>query len=71
MSAFDEILCSDIGVRERTLDGSNNLLEDSDLFPEFSQLLQVNESTADDDDSQGCPLPGTPEDESIIDAKVS
>ena len=82
MNSFDEILCTDIEVRKRNLcsssdtsasqsdSGKDNTL-DSDIFPEFCKLLEGNEATGDDDDSQGCPLPGTPEDESVIDTKVN
>lgn len=75
MSGFDEILGTEIEVRKRTLDQQSldtdkdlpDAALDSDLFPEFSKLLEDHEPG--DDDSQGCPLPGTPEDESLIDSK--
>lgn len=75
MSGFDEILGTKIEVRKRTLGRppSSSLLShedvatlETDLFPEFSKLLEVD---AGDDESEGCPLPGTPEDESLIDSK--
>lgn len=75
MSGFDEILGTEIEVRKRTLDQRSvdtdkdlpDAALDPDLFPEFSKLLEDHEPG--DDDSQGCPLPGTPEDESLIDSK--
>nr|XP_045592482.1 adiponectin receptor protein-like isoform X2 [Procambarus clarkii] len=72
MSAFDEVLGTKIEVRRRTLgrtidkDFTDDATLETDLFPEFSKLL---EDVPGDDDSEGCPLPGTPEDESLIDAK--
>ena len=72
MSGFDEILGRKIEVRRRTFgnsldkDISDGSL-DHDLFPEFTKLLE--DTVPGDDESEGCPLPGTPEDESLIDAK--
>ncbi|MPC11594.1 hypothetical protein E2C01_004264 [Portunus trituberculatus] len=72
MSGFDEILGTKIEVRKRTLGTSldkdlcDGALE-QDLFPEFTKLLE--DAVPGDDESEGCPLPGTPEDESLIDAK--
>lgn len=44
-------------------------LADLDLFPEFKSVLGGEDSV--DEDSEGCPLPGTPEEESLMDPKVS
>lgn len=72
MSGFDEVLGTKIEVRKRTLgnsmdkDLSDGSLE-QDLFPEFTKLLE--DAVPGDDESEGCPLPGTPEDESLIDSK--
>lgn len=79
MSGFDEILGTKIEVRKRTLGNplaappplstkdlsQEDATLETDLFPEFSKLLE----DAGDDESEGCPLPGTPEDESLIDSK--
>lgn len=71
MSGFDEILGTKIEVRKRTLLGASTSEDstalDRDLFPEFSKLLE--DSVSGDDESEGCPLPGTPEDESLIDSQ--
>lgn len=40
----------------------------ADLFPEFKTVLPGEDSV--DEDSDGCPLPGTPEEESLMDPKV-
>lgn len=74
MSGFDEVLGTKILVRKRTLgstsmdkDLSDGSLEQELLFPELSKLLE--DAVPGDDESEGCPLPGTPEDESLIDSK--
>lgn len=77
MSGFDEILGTAFEVRKRTLGGCNESVHLTDaidslppdlLFPELDKLLDAGD-VGDDDDSQGCPLPGTPEDDSLIDSK--
>ena len=72
MSGFDEVLGTKIEVRKRILGASldKDLCDgglEQDLFPEFTKLLE--DAVPGDDESEGCPLPGTPEDESLIDAK--
>lgn len=74
MSGIDEVLGTKIEVRKRTLgtsvdskDLSDGSLEQDLLFPEFTKLLE--DAVPGDDESEGCPLPGTPEDESLIDSK--
>lgn len=76
MSGFDEVLGTRIEVRRRTLGHSMDLSEGSVeaeqaeqdlLFPEFTKLLE--DAVPGDDESEGCPLPGTPVDESLIDSK--
>ncbi|KAF2353588.1 AdipoR/hemolysin-III-related [Trinorchestia longiramus] len=55
-------------VRTSTsVDPSLDLGADLELFPEFKNVLTENDSL--DGDSEGCPLPGTPEEESLMDPK--
>ena len=53
---------------QRSHEEEHELDIERDLFPEFENVLDGGNSV--DDESEGCPLPGTPEEESLMDPKV-
>lgn len=79
MSGFNEIIGKNIHIHKKNLcsessdtssyyslgDTDKQVLTLDQVFPEFSRLLE--EPDGADDDSHGCPIPGTPEeDESLL-----
>ncbi|KAL7648112.1 UNVERIFIED_CONTAM: hypothetical protein RMT77_000013 [Armadillidium vulgare] len=78
MSGFDEILGTKIQITKKSLgtehsdssscyslgDSEKQSLNIEQVFPEFTKLLEEPDGV--DDDSQGCPIPGTPEEDEAL-----